>query len=200
MGGKGATVFPELCAPVSGGVRGDVEADDTRRLLPVTVADGRVAADGTAILAGLAAGVTESGQVRSDVGVVLGLTAAAGAPTSSEDTVLGSLCCKRCGCLALPLPLPFVSAGALLAEAAVSFCVVRFLACARIKIYWCAPCAAARLAVQSPQLSQRGLNVPGCTQDDARVGQLRAGPAARDAVPAAAAARRRPIRGAAAAH
>ena len=119
MGGKGATVFPELHAPVSRGARDDAEAADTRRLLPVTVADGRVAANGAAILAGLAAGVAESGQVRSDVGVVLGVSAAGGAPTSLEDAVVGSLCCTRCGCCALPVPPPFVLAGARLAEAAV---------------------------------------------------------------------------------
>lgn len=106
MGGKGATVFPELHAPVLSGARDDVEAADTRRLLPVTVADGRVAAGEAAILAGLAASVAESSQVSSDVGVVLGVGAAGGAPTSLEDAVLGSLCCSRCGCCALPLPLP----------------------------------------------------------------------------------------------
>ena len=107
MGGKGATVFPELHAPVLRGARDDVEAADTRRLLSVTVADGRVAAGDAAILAGLAASVAESSQVSSDVGVVLGVSAAGGAPTSLEDAVLGSLCCSRCGCCALPLPLPF---------------------------------------------------------------------------------------------
>ena len=109
MGGKGATVFPELHTPVSRGACDDVEAADTRRLLPVTLADGRVAADGAAILAGLAACVAESGQVHSDVGVVLGISAAAGVPTSLEDAVLGSLCCSRCGCCAPPLLLPFLA-------------------------------------------------------------------------------------------
>ena len=96
MGATRATVFPETLAPAPGAERGS-EAADARRLLPVTVADGRVVTGDRAILAGLGAHVAQSTHGRSDVGVVLRVRTASGTPASSEDAAVGSLCCKRCG-------------------------------------------------------------------------------------------------------
>ncbi len=96
MGATRATVFPETLAPAPGAERAS-EAADARRLLPVTVADGRVVTGDRAILAGLGAHVAQSTQGRSDVGVILRVRTANGTPASSEDAAVGSLCCKRCG-------------------------------------------------------------------------------------------------------
>ncbi|KAK9915311.1 hypothetical protein WJX75_007444 [Coccomyxa subellipsoidea] len=77
--------------------------------LPVKYADGALSAGGCAFIQKLGPSFFLNAEAAPDVGILLGLMASDGRPTSIEETTLGQLACDR------------------------------FLACARIKIYWMAP-------------------------------------------------------------
>ncbi|BDA43643.1 probable galactinol-sucrose galactosyltransferase 2 [Coccomyxa sp. Obi] len=77
--------------------------------LPVTHTDGHLSAGGYAFLRDLSPSFSVNTEAAPSAGIILGLEASDGRPTSAEETTLGRLACSR------------------------------FLACARIKIYWMTP-------------------------------------------------------------
>ncbi len=64
--------------------------------LPVTYTDGALSAGGFAFIRNLGPSFFLNAEAAPAVGVVLGLLASDGRPTSTEETTLGQLTCNRC--------------------------------------------------------------------------------------------------------
>lgn len=64
--------------------------------LPVKYADGALSAGGCAFIQKLGPSFFLNAEAAPDVGILLGLMASDGRPTSIEETTLGQLACDRC--------------------------------------------------------------------------------------------------------
>ena len=115
-------------------------------LLPVTLSSGVLSAGGFHIIRNLGSSLFPSPEAEPAAGMVLGAAASDGMATAVDDTAVGRLVCNRCGMLLMKnqqrhgyFPCGGTSCIPQKGMPKQGGRMRRFLACARIKIYWMTP-------------------------------------------------------------